>query len=338
MYINDKSLTPEKILEQESRYGSMTFNRCGQSGIQLPAISLGLWHNFGQFDDFQNARDIVLKAFDLGIVHIDLANNYGPPYGTAEETFGKILQGNLGSYRNELFISTKAGYDMWPGPYGNLGSRKYLMSSLDDSLKRMGLDYVDLFYHHRPDANTPLEETMTALADIVKQGKALYVGLSNYQLPELKEATQILKELKVPCLINQVKYSILNRSVTEETLSYMESVGMGCIAFSPLAQGMLTNKYLGGIPKDSRAAKSMTYLEANQVENAIPGIRKLNEIAQNRGQELAHMALAWVLHQTSMTSVLIGASSTNQLVDNLKCMDQLTFSAEELKAIEDAIA
>lgn len=319
----------------ESRYDSMTYRRCGRSGIQLPAISLGLWHNFGSVDVFNNFIKIAHTAFDNGITHFDLANNYGPVYGSAEENFGRILKKGLGSYRDELLISTKAGYDMWPGPYGNWGSRKYLLASLDQSLKRMGLDYVDIFYSHRPDPETPIEETMGALADIVRQGKALYVGISNYNAEQTEKALAILKEHRVPCLIHQARYSILDRWTEPELLPLLEEKGVGMIAFSPLAQGLLTNKYLHGIPENSRAAKPTGHLQREQItDDKINKIRQLNDLAIQRGQTLAEMALAWLLKDNRVTSVLIGASSVNQLLDNLKALQNMQFTTEEKELIE----
>ena len=311
----------------------MKYNRSGKSGVLLPAISLGLWHNFGFVDNIQNARAILRTAFDLGITHFDLANNYGPPYGSAEENFGTILKKDFQSYRDELFIASKAGYDMWPGPYGNLGSRKYLISSIDQSLKRMGLDYVDIFYHHRPDPDTPLEETMGALADIVRQGKALYVGVSNYQPQETKEASRLLKEMNVPFILHQARYSIFDKWVENGLLDTLDNEGVGCIAFSPLAQGMLTNKYIDGIPADSRAARNFTYLEKEQVEAHLEKIKGLAAIANARGQKLSQMAIAWLLKRPTVASVLIGASSSKQLKENIAALDNLEFSEEEIKKI-----
>lgn len=336
MKINDKS-NPVPYLPAEARYDSMKYRRCGNSGIQLPALSLGLWHNFGNVDVFENSRKIARKAFDLGICHFDLANNYGPPFGSAEENLGRILQKDLGAYRDELFISSKAGYDMWPGPYGNLGSKKYLMASLDQSLQRMGLDYVDLFYHHRPDPDTPLEETMGALDLMVRQGKALYVGISNYPADEAQKAISILKDLGTPCLIHQARYSMFDRWVEDGLLDVLHDEGVGCIAFSPLEQGMLTNKYVNGIPDDSRAAKQMTYLDKAQVEANLPKIKALHQIATGRGQTLSEMAIAWLLKDPKVTSVLIGASSPDQLTQNVKSLDKLTFASDELSAIESIL-
>ena len=320
----------------ESRYKQMPYRRCGESGLMLPAISLGLWHNFGFVDDFQNSKDIIFTAFDQGIAHFDLANNYGPPPGAAEENFGKILKENFsGNLRDELIISSKAGYLMWPGPYGEWGSRKYLISSLDQSLKRLQLDYVDIFYHHRPDPNTPLEESMQALDSIVRSGKALYVGISNYQADEAKKAIKILKELGTPCLIHQPKYSMFERWVEDGLLEVLEEKGVGCIPFSPLAQGLLTDKYLKGIPDQSRAASAHGFLKTEQVTpEVIEKVRKLNDLAIERNQTLAQMALAWLLKDDRITSVLVGASKPSQLLDSIKCLDNLSFSKDELKAIE----
>lgn len=318
----------------EYRYESMKYNRCGRSGIKLPAISLGLWHNFGSVDVFENGKNIVLEAFDSGITHFDLANNYGPDPGTAEENFGKILHHNLRQYRDELIISTKAGYYMWKGPYGDWGSKKYLVSSLDQSLKRMGLEYVDVFYHHRPDPETPLEETMAALDLIVRQGKALYVGLSNYPADLTLKASQILKQLGTPCLIHQPKYSMFERWVEDGLLDVLEQEGIGCIAFSPLAQGLLTDRYLKSIPTDSRMARGQFLKKENLTEERMSIIGKLNDSAIGRGQSLAQMALAWLLKDKRVTSVLIGASSVAQLKTNLGCLDKHDFLADEVAAIE----
>ena len=337
MQINDKSGTTN-YQASNSRYDSMTYKRSGKSGVLLPAISLGLWHNFGFVDNIQNGRDIMRCAFDLGITHFDLANNYGPPYGSAEENFGTIFKKDFKPYRDELFIATKAGYDMWPGPYGNLGSRKYLISSLDQSLKRLGLDYVDIFYHHRPDPDTPLEETMGALADIVRQGKALYVGISNYEPEETQKAAEILKSLNVPFILHQARYSMFDRWVEDGLLNTLEQNGVGCIAFSPLAQGLLTEKYLKGIPEGSRAAKDLTYLNVDTVNSNIEKIQHLNVIAQERGQKLSQMAIAWILRQPQVASVLIGASSPNQLKENIKAIDHLDFSEDELKLIDGIVS
>ncbi|TAN21759.1 MAG: L-glyceraldehyde 3-phosphate reductase [Chitinophagaceae bacterium] len=322
-------------LPSSKRYQSMTYRRCGKSGIQLPAISLGLWHNFGGVDVMENCRNILHLAFDSGITHFDLANNYGPPPGTAEENFGKILHQDFHGYRDEMIISSKAGYTMWDGPYGDWGSKKYLVSSLDQSLKRMKLDYVDIFYHHRPDPDTPLEETMSALDLIVRQGKALYAGISNYPADKAEKAVHILKQLGTPCLIHQPKYSMFVRWVEEGLLDVLEKEGVGCIPFSPLAQGLLTNKYLKGIPSDSRAAKPTGFLKESEVtEDKIKRIQKLNDLAKKRGQSLAQMALAWLLKDNRITSVLVGASRPEQLADSLKCLDNLNFSEQELEEIE----
>lgn len=318
------------------RYDSMQYNRCGKSGLKLPAISLGLWHNFGSVDVFENGRNMIRRAFDRGVTHFDLANNYGPKPGSAEENFGRILKKDFSGYlRDELIISTKAGYLMWPGPYGEWGSRKYLLASLDQSLRRMGLDYVDIFYSHRPDPDTPLEETMMALDTAVRQGKALYVGISNYQADEAKRAIEILKDLGTPCLIHQPKYSMFVRWVEEDLLDVLEQNGVGCIPFSPLAQGLLTDRYLKGIPEDSRAAKSHGFLKTSEItEEKLDQIRKLNDIAIQRNQSLAQMALVWLLKDKRITSVLIGASSVEQLDDNLNALNNTAFSRDELSAIE----
>ena len=333
MKIHDKSQTSE-YRAKPGRYDSMQYRRCGNSGILLPLISLGLWHNFGFIDAPEKARRIARRAFDLGITHFDLANNYGPPFGSAEETFGMILKKDLGSYRNELFISTKAGFDMWNGPYGNFGSRKYLISSLDESLQRMGLDYVDLFYHHRPDPDTPLEETMLALDQIVRSGKALYAGISNYDAGRTAEASKILTELRTPFIIHQARYSLFDRWVEDGLLDTLDSHGLGMIAFSPLAQGMLTDKYLDGIPEDSRAGREMTYLEKEQVLERIDRIRALNEIALARGQKLSQMALSWILRDTRVSSVLVGVSSEDQLAENVEALSRIDFSSSELDKID----
>jgi len=326
-------------LPEENRYDKISYNRTGKSGLKLPALSLGLWHNFGGVDVYENARKMVHRSFDLGITHFDLANNYGPPPGSAEETFGRILKQDLLPYRDELIISTKAGYDMWPGPYGNFGSRKYLLASLDQSLVRLGLDYVDIFYSHRPDPETPLEETMMALDHAVRSGKALYAGISNYPAEQSKKAIAILKELGTPCLIHQAKYSMFERWVEGGLLDVLEETGTGCIAFSPLAQGMLTNKYLSGIPEDSRAAKSHGALQADQVSaEKISKIRRLNDLAIQRNQTLAQMAIAWLLKDHRITSVLIGASKVSQIDDCFEALKNLQFSQEELKAIEQILS
>lgn len=318
------------------RYQQMQYNRCGKSGLLLPAISLGLWHNFGSVDVFENGRNMVRRAFDRGVTHFDLANNYGPKPGSAEENFGRMLKKDFSGYlRDELIISTKAGYLMWPGPYGEWGSRKYLLASLNQSLKRMSLEYVDIFYSHRPDPNTPLEETMMALDAAVRQGKALYVGISNYQAEEAKRAIEILNGLGTPCLIHQPKYSMFERWVEDGLLDVLEQHGVGCIPFSPLAQGMLTDRYLKGIPGDSRAAKSHGFLKTSELtEERLRQIQGLNDIAQQRGQSLAQMALAWLLKDKRITSVLIGASSVEQLDNNLDALQKLEFMAAELGAIE----
>ena len=322
-------------LPSDSRYESMRYNRSGRSGLKLPAVSLGLWHNFGGVDVFSNSRAMVLRAFDLGITHFDLANNYGPPPGSAEETFGQIMAKDLRPYRDELVISSKAGYWMWEGPYGEWGSRKYLVSSLDQSLKRMGLDYVDIFYHHRPDPDTPLEETMTALDHVVRSGKALYVGISNYPADKTREAAKILRELGTPCLIHQPVYSMFNRWVEPELLNVLKEEGIGCIPFSPLAQGLLTNRYLGGIPEGSRASKAHGFLKPAQItDDKLDKVRKLNELAKSREQTLAQMALAWILRHETMTSVLIGASKVEQIEDAVGTLKRLDFSSDELKQIE----
>ncbi|WP_298370103.1 L-glyceraldehyde 3-phosphate reductase [uncultured Lutibacter sp.] len=324
----------KKYIANEARYEKMNYRRTGNSGLLLPELSLGLWHNFGRNDDFKNARNLLKCAFDNGITHFDLANNYGPPYGSAETTFGKILKKDFKKYRDELIISSKAGYDMWPGPYGDLGSKKYLMASLDQSLKRMGLDYVDIFYHHRPDNDTPLEETMGALDLIVRQGKALYVGISNYRPERAAEAFKILKDLGTPCLIHQPRYSMLDRWVEDGLLDLLGNEGVGAIPFSPLGQGMLTDKYLNGFPEDSRAVKDGRYLKTDQINTQLDKIRALNEIAKERGQSLAQMAIAWILKDERITSVLIGASKTEQILDSLKATENTNFSKAELDKIE----
>jgi L-glyceraldehyde 3-phosphate reductase len=316
------------------RYEHMLYNRSGRSGLQLPAVSLGLWNNFGFDFPFENGRAIVRRAFDLGITHFDLANNYGPPYGSAEENFGRMLTLDLAPYRDELLISTKAGYDMWPGPYGEWNSRKYLLSSLDQSLRRMGLDYVDLFYSHRFDPETPLDETMGALHAAVRQGKALYVGISSYSVEKTREAAGILRELGTPCVIHQPSYSMLNRWIEPELLETLGELGIGCIVFSPLAQGMLTDKYLEGVPEGSRASRQATLSPDLLTPEALEKIRALNEIASRRGQTLAQMAVAWVLRDLQVTSALVGASSVEQLEANVGALDRLAFSSEELEEID----
>ena len=334
MKINDQDPLPIYVAADD-RYDTMHYRRCGKSGILLPLLSLGLWHNFGYNDDYTKARTILRTAFDNGITHFDLANNYGPPYGSAEETFGRIFAQDFKQYRDELIISSKAGWDMWPGPYGNLGSRKYLIASLDQSLKRMGLDYVDIFYSHRPDPNTPLEETMMALDHIVKQGKALYVGISSYSAEDTKKAAKILKELGTPCLIHQPRYNMMDRWAENGLMDVLGDEGIGCIPFSPLEQGILTDKYLKGIPEDSRAAKDSGALQKNQVSDAVVlKVQKLNDIAKNRNQSLAQMAVAWLLKDDRVTSVLVGVSSEKQLLDNIGALDNLTFSPSELANIE----
>lgn len=322
------------------RYSGMTYRRSGKSGLKLPALSLGLWHNFGETDDFQKCRSIVHTAFDNGITHFDLANNYGPPPGGAEVTFGKILNQDLKSYRDELIISSKAGWPMWPGPYGDWGSKKYLMASLDQSLKRMNLDYVDIFYHHRPDPETPLEETMATLDLMVRQGKALYIGISSYSADETKKAIDVLQKSGTPLLIHQPKYSMLERWIEDGLLDVLDQNGVGCITFSSLAQGILTNKYLNGIPKDSRAAsgRGNGALEASGLtDELLIKVKKLDELANKRGQNLAQMALAWVLKDPRITSVIIGASKPEQVTDSIKCLDNLDFSREELDQIDSII-
>ena len=322
---------------ENNRYNEMRYNRCGKSGLKLPAISLGLWHNFGGVDIYENSRAMVWRAFDLGITHFDLANNYGPPPGSAEENFGRILKSDLSGYRDEMIISTKAGYRMWPGPYGEWGSRKNLLSSLDQSLKRMNLDYVDIFYSHRPDPETPLEETMSALDQAVKQGKALYAGISSYNSEQTKKASDILKRLGTPCLIHQPSYSILNRWIEDGLQEVLGEEGIGSIAFCPLAQGLLTNKYLSGIPEDSRAAKPWGFLKKDRItEEVLLKIKLLNEIASNRGQSLAQMSLAWVLRNNKVTSALIGASKVSQIEENVKALEKLDFTQDELTRIDDS--
>jgi L-glyceraldehyde 3-phosphate reductase len=321
------------------RYGSLIYNRCGRSGLRLPAVSLGLWHNFGGVDSYENARAMALRAFDLGITHFDLANNYGPPPGSAEETFGRILKADLAPYRDELIVSTKAGWQMWDGPYGEWGSRKYLLASLDQSLRRMGLEYVDLYYSHRPDPETPLEETMGALDQAVRSGKALYVGISSYNAAMTREAIRILRQLGTPCLIHQPVYSMFNRWVEPELLGVLEEHGVGSIAFSPLAQGLLTNRYLQGIPADSRAGRPGTFLRAENIKpEVLAKVQRLNALAARRGQTLAQMAIAWVLRGGRVTSALIGASRVSQIEENVAALDNLQFSDEELREIDAILA
>jgi L-glyceraldehyde 3-phosphate reductase len=320
------------------RYDSMTYNRCGRSGLMLPAVSLGLWHNFGGVDSLENARAMLRRAFDLGITHFDLANNYGPPYGSAEETFGRIFPQDFAPLRDELIISSKAGWDMWPGPYGDWGSRKYLVASLDQSLERMGLDYVDIFYHHRPDPETPLEETMGALDFIVRSGRALYAGISMYPPDLTRRAVEMLRCLGTPCLIHQPNYSLLDRWVEDGLLEVLTDEGVGCIVFSPLAQGLLTDRYLEGIPAGSRAARDDSYLSRNAVtEKLVDTVRQLNEVAAARGQTMAQMAVAWVLRQSGVTSALIGASRSEQVEEAVAALDRLEFGADELETIDAAL-
>ncbi|MBG7613245.1 L-glyceraldehyde 3-phosphate reductase [Polaribacter sp. BAL334] len=322
-----------KYTANADRYQKMNYRRTGNSGLLLPEISLGLWHNFGKNDDFQNQRALLKCAFDNGITHFDLANNYGPPPGSAEKNFGKILKKDFKSYRDELIISSKAGYGMWEGPYGDLGSKKFLVASLDQSLQRMGLEYVDIFYHHRPDYDTPLEETMGTLDLMVRQGKALYIGISNYQPERAEQAFKILQDLGTPCLIHQPRYNIFDRWIENGLLDLLGNTGVGAICFSPLAQGMLSNKYINGLPKDSRAVKDSPFLNTNQVLEMLPKIKALNEIAQNRNQSLAQMAISWILKDHRITSVLIGASKTEQILDSIKATQNTHFSEEELNAI-----
>ncbi|MGC9348452.1 MAG: L-glyceraldehyde 3-phosphate reductase [Anaerolineae bacterium] len=323
----------------DERYKEMVYRRCGRSGLKLPAVSLGLWHNFGGVDVYENARAIVLRAFDLGVTHFDLANNYGPPPGSAEETMGRILAQDLASYRDELIISTKAGYGMWDGPYGEWGSRKYMIASLDQSLERLGLDYVDIYYSHRPDPDTPFEETMGALDYAVRSGRALYVGVSNYNPEQTRRAVEILDDLGTPCLIHQPSYSMFNRWVEDGLLDVLEQKGVGAICFSPLAQGLLTSKYLGGeIPEDSRAAKSHGFLKPSHVtDEKLAKVRELKEIAETRGQSMAQMAIAWVLRRPVVTSALVGASRPAQIEDSVGAVSNLAFSDEELQAIEEIL-
>jgi len=323
-----------KYIADENRYDKMNYRRTGNSGLLLPELSLGLWHNFGDDDSFKNARNLLKTAFDSGITHFDLANNYGPAPGSAEKNFGKILKKDFKSYRDELIISTKAGYGMWPGPYGDLGSKKFLVASLDQSLKRMGLEYVDIFYHHRPDYDTPLEETMGTLDLMVRQGKALYVGLSNYQPEEAEKAFKILKDLGTPCLIHQPNYNLLNRWIEDGLLDLLGKSAVGAICFSPLAQGMLTDKYINGLPKDSRAVKDSPFLNTSQVLEILPKIKALNEIANDRNQTLAQMAISWILKDDRITSVLIGASKPEQIIDSVKAIKNTIFSENEILSID----
>ena len=323
----------------ESRYESMTYKRCGASGILLPRISLGLWHNFGEPDDLITAKAMLRRAFDLGITHFDLANNYGPPYGAAETTFGKLFKEDFKPYRDELLISTKAGWDMWPGPYGDHGSRKYLIASLDQSLKRMGLDYVDIFYHHRPDTSTPLEETMGALDQIVRSGKALYVGISSYNPEQTRQAAKILRDLGTPCLIHQPKYNMFHRQPEQGLFNELKKSGMGSIVFSPLAQGVLTDRYLSGFPEDSRAVRDGRYLRPDFIkEEQLDKVHALKKIADAREQNMAQLAIAWVLRKDEVTSALIGASKVSQIEDAVSALSNLSFSPEELSEIENILA
>lgn len=325
-------------IPSSARYDSMVYNRCGRTGLMMPAVSLGLWHNFGGHDSYENGRAMVRRAFDLGITHFDLANNYGPPPGSAEENFGKMLQADFAGYRDEMIISTKAGYRMWPGPYGDFGSKKYIVSSLDQSLKRMNLDYVDIFYHHRPDANTPLEETMGALDLLVRQGKALYVGISNYRADRAKEAIEILKSMGTPVVIHQPRYSMLDRWVEDGLLDVLEEQGVGSIAYSPLFKGILTDRYLNGIPQDSRAAGSSVFLKPEELTDEVLGkVRRLDVLAKQRGQKLSQMAIAWVLRGGRVTSALIGASKVSQIEDAVAGLSNLAFSEEELTTIENIL-
>jgi len=329
---------PHDYAAGSKRYDHMLYNRCGASGLKLPAISLGLWHNFGGVDSYENSRNMLCRAFDLGITHFDLANNYGPPPGSAEEMFGKMLATDFKPYRDQMIISSKAGYYMWPGPYGEWGSKKYLIASLDQSLKRMGLDYVDIFYSHRPDPDTPLEETMGALDQIVRQGKALYIGISSYTAEQTQEAIRILNDLGTPLLIHQPSYSMLNRWIEDGLQDVLEENGVGSIAFCPLQQGLLTNRYLNGIPDDSRAHKTSGALQEREVnESTIVKVRRLNDLAHRRSQSLAQMSLAWVLRGGRVTSALIGASRVSQIEDNVKALDNLHFDELELNEIDEIL-
>lgn len=337
MKINDPH-SPGLYRADAQRYERMQYRRCGNSGLQLPVLSIGLWHNFGHTDNQENARQILRTSFDHGITHFDLANNYGPPYGAAEENFGRLFREDWKPYRDELILSTKAGWDMWPGPYGNLGSRKYLIASIDQSLKRMGVDYVDIFYSHRRDPDTPLEETMGALDQIVRQGKALYAGISQYQPEDTARAAAIMRQMGTPLLIHQPRYSMLDRWVENGLLDTLEQEGVGAIAFSPLEQGILTNKYLKGLPEDSRAVRDGRYLKPEKLsQELLAKVKKLDEIAQSRQQSLAQMAIAWLLKDQRITSVLVGASSSKQMLDNIGTLNNLHFSSEELAAIEAII-
>jgi L-glyceraldehyde 3-phosphate reductase len=333
-----RSGDPTLYVPEIKRYDSMQYRRSGRSGVQLPAISLGLWHNFGGVDNFENARAMLRRAFDLGITHFDLANNYGPPYGSAEDNFGQILKKDFLPYRDELIISTKAGWDMWPGPYGNLGSRKYILASLDQSLKRMGLEYVDIFYHHRPDPETPMEESLGALDTAVRSGKALYAGISAYNAKQTAEAIRIMRDLGTPCLIHQPKYSMLVRDPEQGLLDVLGKEGVGCIVFSPLGQGLLSDRYLQGIPTDSRAARDFFLKRKDINERKVAMLRELNAVAQQRGQSLAEMAVAWVLRDPHVTSALVGTSKVEQVDDNVAALKNLAFSAEELKKIDGILA
>jgi len=325
-------------MPSKDRYENKQFVRCGRSGLKLPPIALGLWHNFGGVDVFENCRKIIHRAFDLGITHFDLANNYGPPYGSSEETFGRILRKDLTIYRDELIISSKAGWDMWSGPYGDWGSRKHLIASLDQSLKRMNLDYVDIFYHHRPDPETPLEETMSTLDHIVRSGRALYVGISQYSAEDTKKAAKILRELGTPCLIHQSNYNIFDRWIEHGLLEVLNEEGIGCIVFSPLAQGILTNKYFNGIPENSRAAKEGTFLEREDItEKILTKVRKLNDLSLKRNQSLAQMSIAWVLRKPAVTTALIGVSKVSQIEDAVKALENRSFSDEELRMIDEIV-
>lgn len=331
-------MTETGYTASQERYNNMLYRTCGASGIKLPAISLGLWHNFGHVDDFENGRKIIHTAFDSGITHFDLANNYGPPYGSAEENFGKLIRTDLKPYRDELIISSKAGYDMWPGPYGDGGSKKYIIASCDQSLKRLGLEYVDIFYSHRFDPNTPLYETIMGLEQLVRQGKALYVGLSNYNPEQTEAAANILAQLGIPCLIHQPKYSMFERTPENGLFDVLNKRGIGAIAFSPLAQGLLTDRYLNGIPENSRAARNKFLTKAHLTDEVMDKIRRLNALAQERNQSLAQMAIAWLLREDNVTSVLVGASSVGQLQNNIKALDRVDFTQFELDNIAEILA